>query len=237
MNMSVEQPLFSLARALRGVPMTCLVALWSAERQVANPSTHLLVTLSWLEDVTGYCAPTLRRALKALEAAGLVAFERQGWQLTLKGWELFGESCPPAGTLPGSADKKIFSPTTTAGISLKPDDQNPAAEAESIKRKRAKARRLSGAGPPPDPPAASGPVLQALRSAGIGEPVASQLAGLPHITLDYVRAHVQRARREHTPTGLLIHRMRAADPAPPADTDEEDRLRYVTGKYAEFINR
>jgi hypothetical protein len=55
----------------------------------------------------------------------------------------------------------------------------------------------------------------ALRNAGIGQPKAGQLARLPHVSARYVCAHLARARREGTATGLLIFRIQQADPKPP----------------------
>jgi len=72
-----------------------------------------------------------------------------------------------------------------------------------------------------------------LHQAGIYEPTASQLARMPHVTLEYVQAHVRKAQREKTDTGLLIHRIRSQDPLP-QKTDQ--RSRYISGEYAEFIN-
>jgi hypothetical protein len=80
-----------------------------------------------------------------------------------------------------------------------------------------------------------------------------RLAVLPHVTLEYVTAHMAQARQEgpRTKTGLLIHRIRHADPMPdlcdrctrvggdhaadcPSHPDN-DRRRYVTGQYADLI--
>ena len=86
---------------------------------------------------------------------------------------------------------------------------------------------------PVSPPALDPAVLLALRQAGIGEPTASRLAAMAHVDLEYVQAHVRRARRESTPVALLIHRMRAGDPAPAML--EKPGERYISGEYAEFV--
>jgi DNA-binding CsgD family transcriptional regulator len=64
--------------------------------------------------------------------------------------------------------------------------------------------------------------------------MASLLAAMEHITPEYARAHIERARREHIGAGLLIHRMRSADPAP-LTRAEEERQRYIGGEYADLI--
>lgn len=56
-------------------------------------------------------------------------------------------------------------------------------------------------------------MLRALDDAGIAEPKRSHLARLPHITPDYVRAHLDGA----TSTGQAIYRMEHAWPMPRAD--------------------
>ena len=75
-------------------------------------------------------------------------------------------------------------------------------------------------------------ILKALHQAGIFEPTATDLARLPHVTLRYVQAHASKARRDKIDTGLLIHRIRSRDPLP---EDPDNRNRYISGEYAEFI--
>jgi hypothetical protein len=57
-------------------------------------------------------------------------------------------------------------------------------------------------------------LMQELHSAGIGEPMASRLAVLPHVSSQYVRAHSLQAKADGISIGLLIHRIRSHDPAP-----------------------
>ena len=49
--------------------------------------------------------------------------------------------------------------------------------------------------------------LEALREVGIHDPAASRLARLPHISAEYIRAHVERARAEGRGLGAAIFRM------------------------------
>ena len=57
-------------------------------------------------------------------------------------------------------------------------------------------------------------IRQALRQAGIGEPMASRLARMAHITPEYLQAHLLQAQRDNIPKGLLVHRLRENDLAP-----------------------
>jgi hypothetical protein len=56
--------------------------------------------------------------------------------------------------------------------------------------------------------------LALLLSSGIMEPTASRLLEKQWITKEYIEAHIDKANREKTPVGLLIHRMRSHDPIP-----------------------
>jgi hypothetical protein len=49
--------------------------------------------------------------------------------------------------------------------------------------------------------------LKALEEAGVDEPAASRIAHLRHVSADYVRAHVERARSEGRSLGAAIWRM------------------------------
>jgi hypothetical protein len=73
-----------------------------------------------------------------------------------------------------------------------------------------------------------------LRKAGIFGITAIKLANDPFITLNYVQAHIRKAKREKTDVPLLIYRMKSHDPIPEEETDE--RIYDSTGKYGEWIN-
>ena len=76
--------------------------------------------------------------------------------------------------------------------------------------------------------------IAALKAAGVGEPMRSKLAAAKHVTPEYVQAHAAKVKQEGKRIGMLVHRLRAADPMP-AVIDPEDTSRYVTGKYASAI--
>jgi ABC-type methionine transport system ATPase subunit len=68
--------------------------------------------------------------------------------------------------------------------------------------------------------------LVLLYSAGIMEPTASRLLEKAWVTKDYLEAHIDRANRENTPVGLLIHRIREHDPKPKRKFDNQDPENY-----------
>lgn len=54
--------------------------------------------------------------------------------------------------------------------------------------------------------------LRALHKAGIREPTARRLAGLPHVTPEYVTAHVEQANAQGFELGIAIYRIQHAWP-------------------------
>jgi hypothetical protein len=83
------------------------------------------------------------------------------------------------------------------------------------------------------PSAPRGRVLEALRAAGIREPTASELAELPHVTVDYLRAHIQAARANGLRIGAAIEAMRLQAP-PPYKPNAEARQAEVDEKIRRF---
>jgi hypothetical protein len=83
-------------------------------------------------------------------------------------------------------------------------------------------------------------LLQVLARHGIEEPTASELADLPYVTRDYVRAHIEAARTKGLRVGVAIQRMRMAVPAPPTPPSRKrqasrERAAEVEGKIRRFI--
>ena len=78
----------------------------------------------------------------------------------------------------------------------------------------------------PLPSAPGGQLLEVLRAAGIREPTASELAGLPHVTVEYVQAHIQGARAHGLRVGAAIQAMRMAAP-PPRGSSQMSRMEEV----------
>lgn len=70
--------------------------------------------------------------------------------------------------------------------------------------------------------------IQALKAAGVGEPSRSLLALLKHVTPEYVQAHAAIASSEKKGIGLLVHRIRSADPLP-------EKSSWIPEDYSECI--
>jgi hypothetical protein len=100
-------------------------------------------------------------------------------------------------------------PTTTSTLNKKEKDNSEERAAEEEARASKNDSRL---------------VL--LYSAGIMEPTASRLLEKAWVTKDYLEAHIDRANRENTPVGLLIHRIREHDPKPKRKFDNQDPENY-----------
>jgi len=83
-------------------------------------------------------------------------------------------------------------------------------------------------------------ILAILQGAGIGTPKRYELADLPHVTADYLQAHIDVWRNEKDPrkraVSMLIFRIQSGDPAPvlPASQDQDPR-KYTSGKYSDFV--
>ncbi len=71
-------------------------------------------------------------------------------------------------------------------------------------------------------------------AAGIREPTASELAELPHVTLAYLRAHIDGARANGLRIGAAIEAMRLHAPAPAIATPQ-DRQADVEEKIRRFM--
>ena len=77
-------------------------------------------------------------------------------------------------------------------------------------------------------------MIHAMSGFGIREPTASELAELPHMTLEYLQAHVQGARANGLRVGAAIEAMRLAAPAPSKPTPR-DRQAEVEEKVRRFM--
>ena len=192
-------------RAIRGAPITCLMALWV----IGKPATK-----EQIADETGYQSGAVHVALRVLQRFNLALALPDGrhprWALTANSPQL------PLGWLVEqvSRDNRESTPPTTTR-SIGGDLSTGQVEEAEVSRDNRES-------------------LEALAQAGIGEPTRSRLAALPHVTPAYVRAHVARLRRERRTdqTGLLVHRIQQADLAP---LDPDDNSRYTTGQFAEYL--
>jgi hypothetical protein len=192
--------MFNLAtiRALKGAPLSILIAMLIARQPVGE---------DWLVTITGYSQNTIRNGCKFLTEIQMIrrngryhgyVLTNGAEQLTL-GQDELGEGQNL--TLPES--------TTTSTLNKKEKDNSEERAAEEEARASKNDSRL---------------VL--LYSAGIMEPTASRLLEKAWVTKDYLEAHIDRANRENTPVGLLIHRIREHDPKPKRKFDNQDPESY-----------
>jgi hypothetical protein len=203
-----ENPI-ALVRTLKGAPLSVLFALFFANQPVGE---------KWLVEVTGYSVITVRRGLEYLAEIRLV--QRNGrysaWILSGQARQLVltpnllqdpplsnpepGALAPPhqPGLEPARRGLNFNPPPTTATATIEETDKSSSSSSkESNQRLNFNPR-----------------VLETLHAAGIGEPTASRLAALPHITNEYAQAHIKKAKEDKIATGLLIHRMKYHDPQP-----------------------
>lgn len=171
-------------RALKGAPLSILVAMMLAHSPIGVD--HLVVATGWGKD-------KVREGLSVLHSKGLATplMRYNGWELTARAQQLSlfeGDKIALADPSSSAAPHRSSQPTYLSSSSSSPEGE-----------------KIALADPE---------IIQALHHAGIGEPVAHQLATLPHITLEYIQAHVLKAKEDHIPPGLLIHRMRSGDQQP-----------------------
>ena len=169
-------------------------AAYATLRAIKGAPLAILITLfirgisstqTWLTATTGYSPKTVRTALASLHALGFVQ------RLTPHLWALPNGQLPLPGFSPETGNfSPGLPPTTTTLIDVVPHLEQPEVEAPNREK------------------------ISLLAAAGIGEPMRTRLAHLPHATPAYISEHTAQARRDGIPTGLLIHRILQADPTP-----------------------
>lgn len=178
-------------KLVKGAPLSILVSLVA----------HGPANVSTLAARTGYSSRTIRDALVGLEADGLVLVN--GGIASVVVDNLAAEFFRAVDNLPVmekiSTRAEIFStcgnffPSSSRYINTTTrEDLQPALST------------------------ACGEIVKACREVGIGEPKRSLLASLPHIIeagSDYVRWHVEQARRDGLRLGAAIWRMEQGWPA------------------------
>ena len=189
-----------MVRALRGAPISCLIAIALARQPVGN---------QWLTRVTGYSDKPISEAMKTLKEFGLVVTNGR-----YDSWRLADNNFQLPFSIEGTRNNSDSQPTTTTAY-IEESNEN--------EQKKKKGTRNN-----------SDSIIFELRKAKIYEPTASELAGLNWVTLEYIRAHVQRAISDNTPTGLLVHRIRSGDDAPET-IKRNNRRRYIEGEYKDMI--
>jgi hypothetical protein len=201
----------SLVRELKGAPLSCLFACLIA---------HQAVGAEWVARVTGYTDKPVKQALLLLEELGfLVRINRCHWGLSAGAAQL-----PLMAELSiGTRNYSDSGPTTTTTTIEGTGDHKEEVVVEG-KSSRNNSDSIEE-------------IVTILHEGGVGEPTASRLAGLGWVTPDYIRAHLEKGRENQDDLALVIHRMKSHDPAPEGyeDRDMDERRRYISGRYAEFI--
>jgi hypothetical protein len=176
----------SLVRELRGSPLTVLVAIVLLEASGQVP-----VTAQLLKDVTGYRDHTITDSLHALisPTRQIVVRVNNGWRLAA-GFQLplETESRDNRGFVTSSCSSSNRKSKKIIGI-LKEQEE----ESRDIRDIR-------------DPDLFRANYKQSLKL-GIRDPKASELSALPHVTPEFIQAHVDATEAEGRPLGTAIYRI------------------------------
>ncbi|MHB8135717.1 MAG: hypothetical protein ACYDH1_16025 [Anaerolineaceae bacterium] len=183
-----------ILRSIRGVPLTCLIALLCAEKPVG---------LGWLMRATSYSDKPITRALNLLQQMNFVTHKGgyNPWQINPQSLQNLLENLP---SLTENCRKiSVNLPPATAALNNQEIKEIKAAVVESLTP--SKVRQISDS-------------HKLLGFFGVGEPIATVLASQEHMTPRYVAGHILKAKAEKISTALLIHRLKFADPAPDLNT-------------------
>ena len=155
----------------------------------------------WLARVTGFSDKPVSSAMDYLLEMGFVtnAGRTESWELNQEIKQLAIGN--PELLLESSRNNSDSNPTTTALIKDSNNKQEKAVVAEEVVEQEIIHSDFEES-------------LEIIKSAGIGEPMASRLARMHHINPYYLIAHVLQAQRDETNIRLLIHRLKSRDPSP-----------------------
>jgi predicted transcriptional regulator len=185
--------MFTLAtiRALKGAPLSIMIAMLIANQPVGE---------NWLSSITGYSQNTVRKGCKFLLETQMIRRNERyhGYVLTNGAMQLPLGMAEISKSAPLGERQKMTLPLVTTTALNKYEKENTEEKAVEVRERASK----------------NDARLVLLYSAGIMEPTASKLLKNAWVTLEYLEAHIERANRENTPAGLLIHRIRSHDPKP-----------------------
>jgi len=200
----------SLVRELRGSPLTVLVAILLLESSGQVP-----ITAQLLKDVTGFGDHTITDSLHALSSPTrqFVVRINGGWRLTA-GFQLpLQLNSPDVSMLStGDVDKfphreashrenreyRGFGVSSCSSSNRRDDKFNRILEEQEQEIFEIRAIR--------DSDAYRANYRQAIKL-NIRDPKASELSALPHVTPDFIQAHVDQAKAENHPLGTAIYRI------------------------------
>ena len=204
----MENTTITLLRSVKGAPLSILIALFLTN----GPIGH-----DYLCRITGYSKDSVTNGLQILNDLGLASplpgKRYCGWMLSTKAkqLEIFTGS-------PDFQDSNITTKPNEDALTILSSSSSKVFEGEILGLDTSEKMQINNE----------------LRKAGVYGITAMKLANDPFITLDYVKAHIAKAKREKTDTALLIYRMKEHDPMPEDETDEWKSDAH--GKYGEWIN-
>jgi len=179
----MTQPTFSISliRELRGSPLTVLVAILLLEQ-----SGQLPVTAQLLKDTTGYRDHTITDSLRVLASP-----TRQLVTRTTGGWRLASGFQLPLEIQNRDIRENVLS-SSCSSSNRKSNKLLQEPEQETIENRDIRGFAANHA---------------AALQAGIRDPKASELSALPHVTPEYIQAHVAQAQEDGHPLGTAIYRI------------------------------
>jgi len=184
-QMSNYDPYNSI-RLLKGPSLHCFVALLYKQDAVG---------VGWLARKIGYSERTVASVLRFLQDQDMVICNGryESWQINMNTPHFSLITSP---FLPGASGKNCDSNATTTTISKHKDkEREEAVVEESLRKDFPDSHRL-------------------LKFAGVGEPMATNLAKRAHVTPCFLAGHYLKAKAEMIPVALMIHRIKSEDPAP-----------------------
>jgi hypothetical protein len=183
-------------RALKGAPMSIVVAMLLVKQPVGE---------GWLMSVTGYSQNTIRNGCKFLLECQMI--RRNG---RYDGYVLANGSMEIPMEIPQLGESQNMTlPSSTTTNTLNKKEHKISEEKEVEEDYRA---------------SKNDPRLVLLYSFGVMEPTASRLIEKSWVTMTYLEAHIDKANKEGTPVGLLIHRIREHDPMPKKKNEQDPEL-------------
>lgn len=201
-----EQFSARLVRELKGAPLACFMLLLLSAGPVSN---------EWLCRMSGYTDKPIAQALKLLSGAEyqIARRSRGGWILS-QSFQL---------VLGSDESRKNSVPTTTTTLI---NNKSSKEEVVVVSRKNSDSDRES----------AYNINLAMCKELGIGEPSASTISDLEHVTPDFIRAHVQGLKKGET-LGLAIVRIKNNEAAAVVVAEEEKTLTPLEKKIAKLRAR
>ncbi len=200
-------------RQLKGAPLSVLIAL-----TIVKPR---LVSSSWLAGCTGYATDAITSATWYLKELGFIDCDshRTNWRLVGDVQQL---------PLPMS----MLNPEPENPDPEKPDPDPPTTTTTLIDREKIIEVEVEALrNPNPEKPESDfhpsprNVCRDLLYFTGIGEPMATKICDMDHVTPEYLDAHIQKANKDEIDIALLIHRIRAKDPMPKDRPSGYDRYR------------